>query len=476
MHNMTLKTIAIFFCLFGILLRLYGLEFQSLWYDELFTILNSSLPSIESVLSHYLSETNPPFYAIILHFWINLFGNSVFFTRLLSAIFGILTIGILFYYFNKPKFFQARVYFFVIIIFTTCLGGIYFSQEARSYSLLFLLSLIILLQSIHLLLLISNKNKINLFLLLNFTATSLLISYTHYFGFIFAGIIWSILLILSIFKLNKKDYLLFSIFGFFVLIGYSYEILKLKNLQSESVNWIPKPNLMIYLEFINYIIFILQGKYTLLFLGAILILIILAYLNNKIQKYTKDEKLINIFLISLVIVLIFSTFLISQFKPIVTGRNLLILIFPILFILSLLISKIHFPTSTSFDLVIIAFISYTFFSYYKSYHLPHKSDIRQLAIDSTTLENQNLPIFVPEHPEYYNYYFDNYFKRKIQSSILPKKFDPKPEKFIILEAELLGRVNDSIWKDIEKEYSIERKQYFKARFSKISKINSSRNK
>lgn len=472
MKNMTLKSITLFFCLFGILIRLYGLEFQSLWYDELFSILNSSLPSIESVLSNYLSETNPPFYAIILHYWIKLLGNSVFFARLLSALFGILTIGILFYYYNKPKFFQARVYFFVLLIFSTCLGGIYFSQEARSYSLLFLLSLILLLQSIHLLLMISNKNTINLFYLIYLSATSLLISYTHYFGFIFAGIIWANLLILSLFKLNKKDFLIFSIFSFFIVIGYSYEILKLTKLQSDSVNWIPKPNLMIYLEFLNYIIFILKGKYTYYFFVAILILVIIAYFKNKIHKFTKDEKIINIFLMSIVIVLLCSTFLISQYKPLVTGRNLLILIFPILFILSLNLSKINFPSSLTFDIVFIMFICYTFFSYYNSYTLPHKSDIRQLAIDSTILENKDLPVFVAEHPEYYNYYFDNYFKRNIHSSLIPEKFDSKPEKFIILEAELLGSIDESFWRDLEKEFFIERKQYFKARFSKLSKKNS----
>lgn len=453
------------FFLLGIFLRLKGLEQQSLWFDELFSILNSSYDSLQSVLNRYLSETNPPFYAILLFYWIHFFGSEVQTVRLASASFGILSLCILLYFYFRPKILNAKVNLFSLLFFSTCLGGIYFAQEARSYSLMIFLSLILTYQSLAVFTILIDKKNISNINLSFFALISIILSYTHYFGFLLVAIVWTLLFLYSLRLRFWKNMFTILSFGSIVLIAYSYEIIKLINLKAESIAWIPEPNLLIYLEFINYVFFFLKGKYTLpLFLTLIIILAISIW-KGKFNKYTKQEIQISFFLMYTVVILIISTYIVSQFKPIVTARNLLILIFPIYILIGIFFSKFKFPISSLIN-VWLAIISINLLlSYYKDYQRIHKSDFRQLAMYTLTPENITLPVYSPDHPEYYNYYLLNYNKRTTLVQPLPDVINTKnlPREFIILEADLLKQLNENQIQELKKIYHMEQEVYFKAR-------------
>src|SRR5713226_5358017 len=75
-------------------LRFYRLDAQDLWGDEAFSIFLSqqSLPAVIAGAA----DTHPPFYPLILFFWMKLTGDSAFATRALSALIGILAVPLVF--------------------------------------------------------------------------------------------------------------------------------------------------------------------------------------------------------------------------------------------------------------------------------------------------------------------------------------------------------------------------------------------
>ena len=82
----------------GSFLRIYKLSNQSFWIDEAAAIQKSSkLPSLDNFKSWVIPWMSPPFYNLLLHFWIILFGESEFAVRSLSVIFGILTILVVYF-------------------------------------------------------------------------------------------------------------------------------------------------------------------------------------------------------------------------------------------------------------------------------------------------------------------------------------------------------------------------------------------
>src|SRR4051794_20390710 len=75
--------------LIGLLLRLYHLGNNSLWYDEGFSVWFASLP-VAKIIDETLSwEVHPPTYYLLLHYWTSWVSNSEICLRLPSVLFGV---------------------------------------------------------------------------------------------------------------------------------------------------------------------------------------------------------------------------------------------------------------------------------------------------------------------------------------------------------------------------------------------------
>lgn len=126
----------------GIFLRFFLLTNQSLWWDEGFSLQNSSGTSIEEnfkiVRSIYHADKFQPFYYWILFFARQMFGSSEQVVRGLSAVFGVLVLPII--YFIALRFYGKRhaLWSLTLAVFSSFL--IYYSQELRNYSLLIFIS------------------------------------------------------------------------------------------------------------------------------------------------------------------------------------------------------------------------------------------------------------------------------------------------------------------------------------------------
>lgn len=131
---MNKKKIVIF--LFIILLSylgLYQINKESLFIDEAESVVCAMQP-LKELSGCVLPSGNLPSYYAILHFWIKIFGQSVFSIRFLSFIFYFISI-LLIFKLAKLLFDSYKVALVSSLIFLINTTNIYYAQEARVYSM-----------------------------------------------------------------------------------------------------------------------------------------------------------------------------------------------------------------------------------------------------------------------------------------------------------------------------------------------------
>jgi len=133
------KTIAILalILLIATATRLYGINSESLWFDEAFSVYHAQ-QSLGHIVT--LPESTPPLYLITLHFFTKVFGNSEFWVRMPSLIFGVLSVLLIFLL--AKKIFNQKVGVYASLLLAFSSYHVYYSQEARTYSLLVFLSIL----------------------------------------------------------------------------------------------------------------------------------------------------------------------------------------------------------------------------------------------------------------------------------------------------------------------------------------------
>ena len=163
--------------LLGLVLRIYDLCSESMWLDEGYSVAVAKLDLVALIKQNFLSDYNhPPLYNAILHYWVLIFGDSEFASRLPSAIFG--SFSIIAIYMVGRLAFNKNVGLLAALILATSIFHIKYSQEARSYSLLVFLTL---LSYYFYLKIVSSKKRLYF---LGYILSSVLLLYTHYFGFL----------------------------------------------------------------------------------------------------------------------------------------------------------------------------------------------------------------------------------------------------------------------------------------------------
>lgn len=157
-------------------LRLFCLGCESLKGDEAFSVLWSSPDPISIIKSTALTETHPPFYYLLLHFWMILFGKSEAAIRVLSACLGIISVVIL--YKIGCELFNRKIAVIASFLIAINAFVITHSQEARQYSLLLLLTVVSFLYFIR----IVEAEKVNKSHVFFYVISNILLCYTHIFG------------------------------------------------------------------------------------------------------------------------------------------------------------------------------------------------------------------------------------------------------------------------------------------------------
>jgi mannosyltransferase len=162
-------------------LRVYRLDHQSIWYDEGVSVYFSN-QNLKDLIAGVSTDNHPPLHFFALHFWSKLVGQSEFSVRFLSLISGILSVPLLFKL--GRELFNQRVGLLAAFLLSISPFHVWFSQEARMYTLAALLSLISVYTFV-LLLLKEEASSAQPYLWLSYVVTNTLGLYTHfYFAFI----------------------------------------------------------------------------------------------------------------------------------------------------------------------------------------------------------------------------------------------------------------------------------------------------
>lgn len=122
----------------GFILRFYHLDFNSLWLDEISTY-KYSVGTFDNMWQMWTTGTDyaPPLYFFLQHFVLSWLGVSEWTMRLLTATFGVVTIPII--YLVGKEFWDKNVGLITAGLFTFSPFLIYYSQDARAYSMALML-------------------------------------------------------------------------------------------------------------------------------------------------------------------------------------------------------------------------------------------------------------------------------------------------------------------------------------------------
>jgi hypothetical protein len=169
--------------LFGVALgsRLWAISDKSLWLDEEESWRYALMP-LSKMIPYTVDvekDLNPPFYFVMLHFWVKVFGGSEVGLRSLSAVAGALTVVIVAAAARRIQgTLLAATVAVLLLLNSTHLSH---SQEARGYALMGLLALS---ASLALGAVIARPSVFRVAL---YTVLLVGIIYTHYSGFVVAG-------------------------------------------------------------------------------------------------------------------------------------------------------------------------------------------------------------------------------------------------------------------------------------------------
>ena len=309
MKNLLKNKYLIIILVISFLVRIVGMTSESVWLDEAIQIYNVKLINIE------FYDYYPSLYKFVLRFIVYL-GINEFWTRLPSVIFG--TIAVYIVYLLGKELFNEETGLISSLIFGLSRYNIYFSQEARPYSLLVLTSAL----SMYFFVRFSKKTK-DKKTLLSYFITTLLMIYTHYYA-LFTVLVQNIFFFKK--KVLKKwiitQFLLFLSFIPQLIIFYnSFLTLKTENLGQG------------FIEF-TYINRNFSGGILL----NILFFTLLIYSLFILSRDKKKNELSLMWLWLLIPILI--PFFITIFRPVFISRHIIFCTIPYYMIISYMITKL----------------------------------------------------------------------------------------------------------------------------------------
>jgi uncharacterized membrane protein len=216
----------------SVFLRIFLLDYESLWLDEGSSVKFAKM-KVQEIFKSTQTDAHPPLYYLLLHIWIKIFGDSEFSLRFPSALFGIFCVIVVYKF--CFDFLNEKIAIISSLIMGVSTFQVFYSQEARMYSLLCLLSILSFYYFVKVLRRDDFKNFV-FYLIVN-----VLLIYTHLYSF-FTFLAQFIFILIFERKKFKKFALAFLVLFIFYL-PRSFILLKQANeILVSGEFWLPKPN------------------------------------------------------------------------------------------------------------------------------------------------------------------------------------------------------------------------------------------
>lgn len=387
-------------------MRLYGLDTHSLWNDELATWMISDFSTLsEAFTKEIIPDVHPPGYQVLIYFIERYVGDSEFWLRLPSALAGIASIYAI--YRLGRCLYSSREGLIAAALLTVSHPGLYYSQEARSYSLLMLFAI---LTSLFLFLifreLTTNKNHRLKRYIAFYTASAIVASYLHYFGLLL--VFCQGIFCLGFLIKTRSGLSIFVIVYTLCLLAYAPWLPYFFQQLGRDGIWIHPPTIKVVLDFL---IFAFNGM--ICFVISVVVLVIFYFKNKSNLSLFRQLSPATLFLLSWILLPFLLAYLKSVLSmPILTLRNLLILLPACYLLIARMITLA--PVSERSKQLFIAFLLIMFtlrsvivIDYYGS---PQKQQFREVTHHVIQHELQELskPLIIGHAygEKSFNYYFE----------------------------------------------------------------------
>jgi mannosyltransferase len=161
------------------ILRWIDINTESLWVDEIYSY-RQAIKSVGSIIANAQSDVHPPVYYIFLHWWILLFGTDEAGLRGFSVFCGVAAVPLI--YLLGKRLWNPRTGLIAAFLLTVSHFHIHYSQEARSYSYLVLVTIGGILAFMRVLDEIKNDNTLRWRTITLFLVANVLMLYSHFFA------------------------------------------------------------------------------------------------------------------------------------------------------------------------------------------------------------------------------------------------------------------------------------------------------
>ncbi len=410
--------------LLGSFFRFYGLSNQSLWNDELSSWSASNYESLSEVFEKGIkNDVHPPGYQIMLYFVEKYIGDSECILRLPSVLSGILSIAAIFLL--GKKLFSYKEGLISAALMAVLWMPIYYSQEARAYSLLLLFSIVSTYFWIAVLEGISGKVKFSYYSSTCYIISSVICCYLHYFG-LYLIALQGLAAFLYFLRRPRKWLYIFLVY-IPVLLSYVPWLPKMFKLLKGRTGWIKPPGAFFscltgYMESLFnlprqlYVTENVKGVFVFAMVMFSFLLIRRIYELIRFRKYKEVIFSFETMLLLWLLLPFVGMYLKSKFStPVLTYRTLIISLPAAYILVSRSITNI--PIHFKFRTIVISAVLMTFLSLHLFFRLDyysgiHKAQFREAVefIVKNDARYRDSVIIGYSHgrEKYLGYYFDKY--------------------------------------------------------------------
>ena len=418
----------------ALLLRLFNLNFAGLWNDELFTA-SSAHPrmSIIEVINFLKMDIHPPLHNILCNIWSKLFSYNDTSLRVLNILIGVF--GVYSVYVLAKLLFNKKIGLYAMVFAVLNSYLIMYSQEVRSYGLLFLLANYSFYFFIKLIRNGFTVKNAGWYILVT---TAML--YTHYFAlFVIASQFFCFLLLIDWRYFKKKAYKYIITFALPNLLFLFWLPIILKHLDKERGGWRNEANISLLFKYPQDFF----NDHILSIVSVCLVIITFLYLVSR--KFIKNKQLSGFFnnsnyglviLITWFSVFFFIPYLKSSFSStMMFNRYFLPLITPLIILLAFYLSKINSKKIRNGVLVSVIAYSLLILFLNDNPYFSRTTTYREIVEHLKEEDNDAYVLHIARSWRYFDYYlrqnnFKNFrkeyqpFKNIIESA--------KPQEYYVL--------------------------------------------